>query len=251
MMNNAPVAITFALPDESRAFVSRLSNQRIVRQTKRLPLVFGECQGRPVVVIHTGVGDSAECRARLDVALAGHPRPALLICAGYAGALQPGPRVGDLILGENVSDAALASAAMRVLSDRGPLHRGALTTQPRVAETPEAKAALAAGTGAIAVDMETGWIAAASARVGAPILSLRVISDAADQAFPAPGSIMFDQARQRPRYVALPCWLLAHPVRIPAFVRFVRGLGPAQERLAAAIERFLAGLPAMSVSSRV
>jgi hypothetical protein len=76
-----------------------------------------------------------------------------------------------------------------------------------------------------------------------PLLSLRAISDAADQAFPAPGAILFDQARQRPRYVALPLWLLTHPHRIPAFVRFVRGLSPAQERLASAIERLLAGLP--------
>lgn len=245
MMNNAAaagpaVAVTFALPDESRAFVSRLSNRRTVRQTQRLPLVFGECQGRPVVVVHTGVGDSDACRARLDAGLTGKPRPALVICAGYAGALQPGLRVGDLILGANVSDAALADAAMRILGNHETLHRGALTTQPQVAETPEAKAALAAGTGAIAVDMETGWIAAACARAGMPVLSLRAISDAADQAFPAPGSILFDQARQRPRYLALPLWLLAHPLRIPAFVRFVRGLGPAQERLAAAIERLLA-----------
>ena len=72
------------------------------------------------------------------------------------------------------------------------------------------------------------------------MLSLRVVSDAANQAFPAPGHILFDQVRQRPRYLALPLWLLLHPGRIGPFARFVRGLTPAQATLAQALEHLLA-----------
>jgi nucleoside phosphorylase len=248
-MNSAPdrgcVVVTFALPDESRAFTKLLGLRRVVPSGGRLPLVLGECAGRRVAVVHTGVGDSASCRQRLDFALGGAGgaagRPVLLIGSGYAGALQAGPAVGDLILGRNFSDPALAADAARLLRDWR-LHQGDLTTQPRVAETPAAKSTLAAQTGALAVDMETGWIAAACARAAIPMLALRVVSDSADQAFPAPGDILFDVARQRPRYAALPLWLLLHPRRIGPFARFVRGLAPAQASLARALEHLLAHL---------
>ena len=247
MMNNAPdagcVLVTFALPDESRAFTRRLRTRRIVGDPKsHLPLVLGECSGRQVAVAHTGVGDGSACRERLDLALQGaggaFRRPALVVSSGYAGALRPGIAVGDLILGVNFSAAALMTSANFLLRDWR-LHRGALTTQPRVAETPAEKTRLAAASGALAVDMETGWIAAACAQASVPMLSLRVVSDAAEQAFPAPGDILFDVARQRPRYVALPLWLLLHPGRIAPFVRFVRGLAPAQATLARALEHLL------------
>jgi adenosylhomocysteine nucleosidase len=249
-MNRAAAAgsviVTFALPDESRAFTRRLQQRRVVRSGGHLPLVLGECGGRPVAVVHTGIGDSDGCRQRLEFALRGaggliDGPPALVISSGYAGALQPGLAVGDLILGENFSAPSAAADAARLLSDWR-LHPGLLTTQPRVAETAAAKSRLGAETGALAVDMETAWIAAACARAGVPALALRVISDASGQAFPAPGDILFDLARQRPRYVALPLWLLAHPAKIRPFARFVRGLGPAQDNLARALEHLLASL---------
>ena len=55
-----------------------------------------------------------------------------------------------------------------------------------------------------------------------------------------PVRILFDARRQRPRYVALPVWLLCHPGRIGAFVRFVRGVGVAQRRLTVALKKLLA-----------
>ena len=250
---SASVAVTFALPDESRAFSRRLAHRQVIPSPDgHLPLVVGECGGQRVTLIHTGVGDSAGCRQRLEFALAGAggatDKPAQLISSGYAGALQPGAAVGDLILADNLSAPALADEALRLLTGCR-CHRAALTSQPKLAETPREKAALAAATGAWAVDMESGWIAQACARAGVPMLALRVISDAADQGFPAPGYVLFDLARQRPRYFALPLWLLRHPGRIAPFVRFVRGLGPAQETLAGALERLLAGrLSAMNVA---
>ena len=90
--------------------------------------------------------------------------------------------------------------------------------------------------------METAWIAEACVRAGVPLLALRVVSDAAGQSFPVPNAVLFDAVRQRPRYVALPMWLLLHPWRIAAFVRFVRGLGPARTRLGRALGRLLTQL---------
>ena len=216
-----PVVVTFAVPDESRAFAAASDRS-------------------PVVVVHTGVGDSPGGRRRLERVL-DEDEPRLVISAGYAGALGPDLRVGDLVLGENFSDPGLLAAARALLADE-PCHVGKFLTQNTVAETAAAKSALHAATGALAVDMETGWIADACARAGVPLLAVRVVSDAAGQSFPVPNAVLFDAVRQRPRYVALPMWLLWHPWRIVPFVHFVRGLGPARARLGRALGRLLTGL---------
>ena len=216
------MVVTFAVPDESRAFVA--ASER-----------------GPVVVVHTGMGDSPGGRRRLDDVLGEDDLPRLVISAGYAGALRADIRVGDLVLGENFSDAGLLAAARTLLADE-PLHVGGTVTQAVVAETAGAKAALHAATGALAVDMETAWIAEACAHAGVPLLALRVVSDAAGQSFPVPNAVLFDAVRQKPRYVALPLWLLAHPWQIGPFVGFVRGLGPARTRLGRTLGRLLAHL---------
>lgn len=233
-MSARRVAVTFALPDEGRDFVRLLENQS--RDRGHLAPIRGELGGCEVTVAFTGVGAGADGRRRLESAL--ETRPDWLMASGFAGGLSAGLRVGDLIAAENHSDPGLVERAARVLQ-AFPLRCGPLTTQPLLAETPAAKAALAAQTGAIAVDMETGWIAEACARAGTPMLSLRVISDGAEQAFPAPGHILFDVARQRPRYARLPLWLSTHPRQIAPFVRFVRGLAPARQKLARALQTLI------------
>lgn len=215
------VVVTFAVPDESRAFEARSPHG-------------------PVVVVHTGVGDTPAGRRRLDDVL-GEETPRFVLSAGYAGGLRADLRVGDLVLAENFSDPGLLDAARPLLADE-PCHVGALVTQPLVAETAAAKRALHDATGALAVDMETAWIADACARAGVPLLALRVVSDAAGQSFPVPNDVLFDAVRQRPRYVALPAWLLLHPWRIGAFVGFVRGLGPARARLGRTLSLLLTHL---------
>ena len=237
------IALTFALPDESRAFVAGLEN-RVALGTGDglLPVVLGRCAGQEVVVIHTGVGEVPVYRARLAQFLAvGQQgvKPRLLISSGYAGGLQAGKEVGHLILGANVSQPELLAKTRGLLAARI-VHTGTLTTHSAAVETVSAKQALGAETGAIAVDMETAWIAAVCAGAEVPMLSLRVISDAVDQDFPVPGGVFFDARRQRPRYFFLPSWLAAHPRRIGPFVRFVKGLGPARAGLTEALRTIVA-----------
>jgi adenosylhomocysteine nucleosidase len=235
------IVIAFALPDEARAFLPALE-QSAKKDRHPLSQVSGQCAGRAVRVVYTGVGATADGSQRLCAALDGLGPEDLLISSGFAGALRGDLKVGDLVLGENFSDPRLAGAARRLLADE-PTHVGGLSTQSLMAERPADKSALAAATGAIAVDMETGWIAEACARAGVPMVSLRVVSDAADQPFPVPGTILFDALRQRPRYFALPAWLLAHPWQIGPFAQFVRGLAPARARLSNALQILVAHLP--------
>lgn len=210
--------VCFAVPDESRLFVA--------------------AHDPAAEVFHTGVGDTAAARERLARHLATNP-PSLVISAGYAGGLSPALAVGDLLLGENHSSPLPLEKARRALADERPLV-GTLLTVPAAVESARAKAALHRDTGALAVDMETAWIAEVCAAAGVPLLSLRVVSDAAGDDFPVPGHVLYDAARQRPRYLALPIWLALHPGRIGPFMRFVRGLGPARERLTRALHLVLA-----------
>ena len=234
------VVVTFALPEESRLFLPALADLKIVHRgwPRGLPTCTGRLGARPVTIVHTGVGDTPTGRERLRAALA-IGRPGSVISAGYAGGLVASLAVGDLVLGRNFSDPGLAQAAHALLTDGQPvpwLRVGGLASRDRAAETVADKAALLAETHALAVDMETHWIAEVCAESGVPLLSLRVISDAANQPFPVPGRILFDAVRQRPRYLALPAWLLMHPGRIAPFAAFVRGLGPARARLTRALQ---------------
>jgi adenosylhomocysteine nucleosidase len=236
------VIVTFALPDESRPFVQSLAECQASHAGKppALPSWTGMYREGRVTVVHTGVGDTAPGRERLRAAIvAAGAGLRAVISAGYAGALVRGMQVGDLVLGENFSDPRLTEKVRLGLRD-ATLYVGSLASRNVVAETAIDKARLAAETGALAVDMETGWIAEICTGARVPLLSLRVISDAADQDFPVPGSVLFSAVRQRPRYVALPLWLLVHPWRIAPFAAFVRGLGPARERLTRALQTVVA-----------
>lgn len=231
------VIVTFALPDESRAFVAAL--RPAVRTLHRggppeLPTIISHCGNKLVAVVHTGVGDTPEGRERLKTIIATAEDLRGVISAGYTGGLSPSLQLGDLVLGENYSDPDLARLACAALAGQ-PLHVGLVTTQTAAVETVADKAALHAEIGALAVDMETRWISNVCGWAGAPMLSLRAISDPADHAFPVPTHVFFDAARQRPRYFALPWHLLTHPGRIGPFVRFVRALSPARARLAHAL----------------
>ena len=237
------VLVTFALPDESRDFTTLLTGRQTIG--RHLPLVSGRLGGRPVVVVHTGVGDETGGRERLRAGWEAAGRigdgqsPVWVVSAGYAGGLRPDLRVGDLVLGENHSSFSLVFQARTALAEFAPAV-AALRTEKTVADTAAAKQALHAGTGAAAVDMETAWIAAECADRAVPLLSLRVISDPADLSLPVPGHVLFDAVCQRPRYLALPLYLLAHPGRIAPLIHFVNGLGPARARLTRALRQLLA-----------
>lgn len=236
--------VTFALPAESRPFVKTLAAEAPILprgRAPRLPTHVGHHGERDLTVVHTGVGDSSDGRGRLRAVLGAADGARWVISAGYAGGLAPDLRVGDLVLGRNHSDTGLLNVARLLLENERP-HVGTLLTRGAALETAADKAALHAATGALAVDMETSWIAGVCAEFGVPLLSLRVVSDASTQSFPVPGRILFDAARQRPRYLALPLWLLAHPGRIAPFAAFVRGLGPARVRLTRAVCHLIAHL---------
>jgi nucleoside phosphorylase len=219
------LAVTFALPEESRDFLRALGQRRKVG-TKR-GWVCGEYAGAKVTVAHTGMG--LEAAAAAAEALLTSVRPAWQMSGGFAGALDPRLRVGDVVVAENFCSPTLL-ARLDVAATRG-----ALVSRARPAELVAEKAALHRETGALAVDMETAAIAAACHHAGIPMLALRAISDTAHEPLPAPLAEWFDLARQRPRPRRLLAYLWRRPSAIRPFVRFVRGLPVARRALTTAM----------------
>ena len=208
----APVAVTFARPEESGAFRRKLDG---VRKGKcgALTAWRGSIGKIAVTVIHTGIGPAAAERAIGE--LLAHENPRRVISAGFAGGLDPALRAADTLTADFPTPLIFSKAI--------PL------------ETPAEKIAAFRETGARIVDMETDIIGAACARAGVPLTAVRAVSDSADEPLPVPFGVWFDTARQRARPLALVLHLLAHPSHIAPFARFVLRLPRVAEALAQAI----------------
>jgi adenosylhomocysteine nucleosidase len=223
------IAITFALPEESREFRRAIGAVRGTDDMWR-----AEVENERVLIAHCGVGPAAAGK-RIE-SLLGNDRPRMLIATGFAGALEPSLALGDLMLASNFSDPEMLAKAQRIAPHAAV---GAMTSAALPVETAAAKSALAGASGAIAVDMETNVLAAACSRAGVPLLAVRAISDRAGEFLPVPFAVWFDLERQRPRPSALLGYLATHPIQIPAFARFVRGLAPARRALAEFLVGFI------------
>lgn len=207
------IAVIFALPEESKD-LRRLCRNR-----------------RDIVIEHTGIGAEAARTGMLRI-LAEH-RPSLVIGSGFAGALQPGLRTGDVVADRRGLDLPLPIG----------VREGRFATAPCALETPADKAAFGRTTGALAVEMESEAGGRVCDESGVPFIILRGISDAVDEALPVPMEHWFDLQKQRPRPAALLLFLALHPGRLLAFIRFMHGLAKPRAALARAIVETLATLP--------
>ena len=214
--STAPVVVTFARPEESGAFRRRLGD---VRKGKcgALTAWRGRIGNVAVTVIHTGIGPASAEHAIRELLV--HERPRKVISAGFAGGLDPALRVGDTLTAESPHAAVLSRAT--------PI------------ETPAEKIAAFQTTGARLVDMETATLADACAKAGVLLVSVRAVSDSADQFLPVPFDAWFDTARQRARPLALVLHLLRHPTHIAPFARFVARLPRVARALALAVAEVL------------
>ncbi len=212
-MSPPPIFVTFALPEESRDFRKAIDQQP-----------------QPNIrVEHFGVGPAMAAK-RVNSLLAG-PKPRLLVCAGFAGGLDPKLRSGDLVVAENLSSPEVLDRVRMVVPVATPFVFGSILSRTLPVESVADKAALFRETGAFAVDMESEAVAAACRAAGVPLLVVRTISDPADAALPVPFGDWFDLEGQRPRIPGLLQYLATHPSHIFPFAKFVRGLAPARQAL--------------------
>jgi 4-hydroxy-3-methylbut-2-enyl diphosphate reductase len=137
--------------------------------------------GAQVRVVHTGMGHRRSRRAVEDLRRReGDRATGPLAVAGFCGALDPALRPGDVVVASEVrgpsGTLSLPSSGLVVaaLARSGiPAHLGPIVSTERLVRG-EALRALAT-TGAIAVDMESAWLAEAAR--GRPLAVVRVVSD--------------------------------------------------------------------------
>jgi len=176
------ILILTAVEHEARALARQLELPAITR----LPFpAFGRGRLRLAPVgLRAGL-----LAARWPRLLDGLEHP-LVISGGVCGALAADLRVGDLVLPESVLGPGgerlnVTPTPHRHATDlAGAARGGTLLTSREVAATPQAKAALFARTGAVAVDMESSLILAHAAGAGCPVLVVRGVSDAAAESLP-------------------------------------------------------------------
>jgi len=221
------IAVTFAVPAESSGFIGLLEN-RSRQKRAGIETVSGRLHRREVAVIHTGVGEKST-RARLPRFLEDE-KPTMLISAGFAGAVRDSLTVGDLFLAENRSTPSLLAGAQLALQSVG-AETGTLATAHVVTDSAAMRQQIAQETGAIAIDMETEFIAESCARLAIPMISLRAITDTPRSPFPAPPQVLFNLERQRTEFAPLFWYLLTRPVAVPRFISFAASVSKCRRAL--------------------
>ena len=127
------------------------------------------------VLVCGGIGSDAARRAAEAVIV--NYGPSLVCSAGYAGALDPRLKVGEVIRPARVVNAGDGSCVQIAGGD------GVLVSYPAVA-TPAQKGKLLQSYQAQAVDMEAAAVARAAGARGVGFSALKVISDEFDFEFP-------------------------------------------------------------------
>jgi adenosylhomocysteine nucleosidase len=117
-------------------------------------------------IIAGGVGAAAAERAARSLSDA-----SALISTGYAGGLAAPAARGVIVV--DTDSPEFEHALSRAV-------RGRIADSQTMVATPEARARLAAATGAIAVDMESSAVARVAAERGIPFAAIRVVTDGPD-----------------------------------------------------------------------
>jgi len=155
-----------------------------------------------------------------------------LVSFGLAGALSADLAPGDLLL----PDAVVLPGGGRVHADRGwrerltaflqeqgvSAHGAPIAGSDEIVASVEAKQALAACSGAAAVDMESHAVAASAAQAGLPFLMLRAIADSSTQSVPSAVQGTIDP-QGGIRHAVLLARLLARPWQIRFLITLGRG----------------------------
>jgi len=188
----------FAVLGAMKEEVATLRGQMAVEETtaQRGFTVFkGKYSGKDMLLVQTGMGRIRAERATQFV-LEHYPLESM-VSVGFAGALEKGLGVGDVIIWSTIysgnedglktgdachSDAVLLSQAQIAMAGQPfRILEGSGVTVPRAITRPESKEALGREYSAEAVDMESYWIGKAAQDRGVHFLTVRAISDTVEE----------------------------------------------------------------------
>jgi nucleoside phosphorylase len=221
------IAVTFALPAESSAFI------RLLKSIKRDGTILrGTLENRTseVCVLHTGVGAS-KCEERVGNFLRDE-RPQLLIASGFCGGTSDELHPGDLVIGNNVSEPTLLTKARATLPNA---KIGKIHSAERIIDATADRYAIGREYDAVAIDIETETIARLCSAESIPMLALRVVSDSPAAPFPAPPNVLFNIEKQRTDFSRLLSYIARNPASAITLAQFSKQIGHAKTELADAL----------------
>ncbi len=174
-------AFLFALRRESRPFTRQLRFVNAFPDAP-CPAALYDTHRAAAIVLETGIG--AERAAAAIRWVLNTLRPRLVVACGFAGALSPQLKIGDMLLASEVIEPGEDDLRWHTVvpGALGDLEMGRLLTVPRLVAMPADKRSLGRQTAAVMVDMESAAIAEACQARRVPCAVVRAISDAADTA---------------------------------------------------------------------
>jgi adenosylhomocysteine nucleosidase len=231
------ILVTFAVGAEFAVWWRQRGFRQVVRDP--FPVYAAGIGGSNVRVLLTGVG-TASAAAALPWALSSPTD--LCISSGFAGALRPGLRAGEILAARLVRrghrDLAVASdpELLTAAGDAGARQVDRFLTSERLIVRATQKLALA--DEADAVEMETFVILAEAARHGVRAVAARAVSDTAEASLPSGLDRALD-TRGQIRVGALVAVMARQPHRIPALLRLARDCRIAAWQLARFLDQYV------------
>ena len=189
-----------------------------------------------VLVQVSGIGPKRASRAAKTLLERG---ATALVSWGIAGGLVPELSPGSLVLPQTILstdqtiytvDAAWRDRFSRKMTGDMVIHAEPVAESTSVLIHPDEKAGLHKRTGAVAVDMESGAVAAEAHRAGVPFLVVRVIADPSSASIPMSALAIVDDFGQL-RVFKLIKVLGRDPAVVAALVRQGRYFRAAQRTL--------------------
>ncbi|MFQ5933653.1 MAG: hypothetical protein ACE5KI_03315 [Dehalococcoidia bacterium] len=216
----------------------------------------GERDGQKVILAATGIGGKQA--GEVMALVAERYRPQALLCIGYAGGISEELEAGDLVLYSRVHllesplppdgqatpldskpcDGELSRLARQALERAEIVFReGDGVTVPHLISESGTKRWIGEHLNAVAIDMESYWVARAAELNQIPILGVRAITDPVDQRAPDMASVI-DGTGDVSYWRAL-THVLSHPFALYPMLRLARNAGRANRSLAKFVSAFI------------
>lgn len=231
------ILVTFAVEAEFAPW-RKLRNLR--RRSVADFQVFEAQIGRASVdFVVTGMGVENAARGTRSVISDQHD---FCIASGFAGALHPQYKVGDILAAESVQFLGKSKTLQsnrhlaRHAEQDGAKYAKLLLTADHVVRTPAEKAQLAPF--AEYVDMESFGVFSASQEAKRPAVAIRVISDGHDGELPVDIELTMSK-RGAIKIGRVLRYVSKHPIRLPALIRLGRDSRTAAEALATFLEAYI------------
>lgn len=224
MSGSAKVAIVAALEREIRALVRGWRCVEREYEGRR----FRFFESGQTVLVCGGIGAGAARRA--TEAVIALYQPEIVQSVGFAGALDPALKVGEIFSPSRVVDGRDGSS---VETGSG---RGILVSAASIASV-ERKEKLAECYGAQAVDMEAAEVARGAQARGVRFMAVKAISD--ESTFAMPSLDEFVGRDGHFRETAFAASLATQPWLWPKFFRLARNAAKASRALCAELDRYL------------